>query len=302
MDVPEIVTDTTTQRWSRRRFMGGAASVAALGSFATSCSHADQPVNGPTSRAPVPAETRTSATPEATTTTSGVDPELIAKRYLGLKPFAPPPPPPAVKPITLRASDPTVFWNVPMTDKVVFITIDDGLDKDPRFIQMVKDFQIPLTIDLANLFISDDYAYFEKLYETGFVSIQNHTVDHPLDMPSLSNSEQLYEISGQQEILRKEYGVTPYIFRPPGGNYDETTIASAGEAGLKGVMLWKEAMEITDMEYQTAAHRLNPGDIILTHFRGPAQLDGESMVHMMIWLYRHIQDQGFTVADITKYV
>jgi len=26
------------------------------------------------------------------------------------------------------------------------------------------------------------------------------------------------------------------------------------------------------------------------------------MIHMMILLYRHIQDQGFTVADITKYV
>jgi peptidoglycan/xylan/chitin deacetylase (PgdA/CDA1 family) len=302
MDAPKIVTDTTRQRWSRRRFMRGAASVAALGSFATACSSANQPASAPTSRAPAPPETRTSASPAGTTAISGVDPELISKRYLGLKPFAPAPPPPAVKPITLRASDPTVFSNVPMTDKVVFITIDDGLDKDPKFIQMVKDFQIPLTIDLANLFISDDYAYFEKLHETGFVSIQNHTVDHPLDMPGLPASQQLYEISGQQEILHKEYGVTPYIFRPPGGNYDETTITSAGEAGLKGVMLWKEAMEITDMEYQTAAHRLNPGDIILTHFRGPAQLDGESMVHMMIWLYRHIQDQGFTVADITKYV
>ncbi len=304
-DVPTIVTDTTTQRWSRRRFMGGAVSVAALGSFATACGGgADHPARGPAPSAPASPEDRISVSHRATTAASGVDAELIRKRYLGLKPFAPAPPPPAVKPITLSASDPTVFSNVPMpmTDKVVFITIDDGLDKDPRFIQMVKDFQIPLTIDLANLFISDDYAYFEKLYETGYVSIQNHTVDHPLDMPGLPASQQLYEIAGQQEILHKEYGVTPYIFRPPGGNYDETTIASAGEAGLKGVMLWKEAMEITDMEYQTAAHRLNPGDIILTHFRGPAQLDGESMVHMMIWLYRHIQDQGFTVADITKYV
>jgi peptidoglycan/xylan/chitin deacetylase (PgdA/CDA1 family) len=96
--------------------------------------------------------------------------------------------------------------------------------------------------------------------------------------------------------------VTPYIFRPPGGNYDETTIASASQAGLKGLMLWKEAMQITDMEYQTSAHRLNPGDIILCHFRGPAQLHGETMVHMMIHLYRRIQAQGFTVADITKYV
>jgi hypothetical protein len=297
VNVPKIVTDTATQRWSRRRFLGGAVSVAALGSFATACSPgADQAVIASPWRAP------TSPARGSGTSTSGVDAELISQRYLGLKPFVPAPPPPAVKPVTLSASDPAVFSSVPMTDNVVFVTIDDGLEKEPGFIQMAKDFQIPLTINLANLFISDDYAYFAKLYETGYVSIQNHTVHHPLSMPGLSAAQQLEEISGQQEILRAEYGVTPYIFRPPGGNYDETTIASAGEAGLKGVMLWKEAMQISDMQYQTSAHRLNPGDIILVHFRGAAQLDGESMVHMMIRLYRHIQDQGFAVADITQYV
>jgi Polysaccharide deacetylase len=214
---------------------------------------------------------------------SGADAELISQPYLGLKPFAPAPPPPAVKPVALSASGPAVFSSVPMTDNVVFVTIDDGVEKEPGFIQMVK-------------------AYFVKLYETGYVSIQNHTVHHPLSMPSLSAAQQLEEISGQQEVLRAGYRVTPYIFRPPGGNYDETTIASAGEAGLKGVMLWKKAMQISDMQYQISAHRLSPGDIILAHFRGAAQLDGKSMVHMMIRLYRHIQHQGFAVADITQYV
>jgi peptidoglycan/xylan/chitin deacetylase (PgdA/CDA1 family) len=303
MDIPKIVTDTTTQRWSRRRFMGGAVGVAALGSFAAACgSGADQSASAPTSGAPASPASGTSTHPGSTTTTSGVDAELIRQRYQGLKPFAPAPTPPAVKPITLSASDPKVFSHVPMRDKVVFVTIDDGIEKDPKFIQMVKDFQIPITTSLADVLIRDDYAYFEKLYETGYVSIQNHTVTHPLDMPGLSASRQLDEIAGQQEKLHKEYGRTPYIFRPPGGNYDATTIDSVSEAGLKGLMLWKEAMEITDMEYQTSAHTLNPGDIILCHFRGPAQLHGETMVHMMIHLYKHIQAQGFTVADVTKYV
>jgi peptidoglycan/xylan/chitin deacetylase (PgdA/CDA1 family) len=195
-----------------------------------------------------------------------------------------------------------VFSRVPVTDNVVFVTIDDGIEKDPRFIQMVRDFQVPITISLADVLIRDDYAYFEKLYETGYVSIQNHTVTHPLDLPALSAARQLDEIAGQQEKLKREYGVSPYIFRPPGGNYNETTIASASQAGLKGLMLWKESMQITDMQYQTSGHRLSPGDIILCHFRGPAQLHGESMVHMMIHLYRRIQAQGFSVADITKYV
>jgi peptidoglycan/xylan/chitin deacetylase (PgdA/CDA1 family) len=277
--------------------------VAALGSFAAACgSGADQPASAPTSGAPVSPVGGTSTNPGSTTTTSGVDAELIGQRYQGLKPFAPAPTPPAVKPITLSVSDPKVFSHVPMTDKVVFVTIDDGIEKDPKFIQMVKDFQIPITISLADVLIRDDYAYFEKLHETGYVSIQNHTVTHPLDMPGLSASRQLDEISGQQEKLHKEYGTMPYIFRPPGGNYDATTIDSVSEAGLKGLMLWKEAMQITDMEYQTSAHTLNPGDIILCHFRGRAQLHGETMTHMMIHLYKHIQAQGFTVADVTKYV
>lgn len=298
MDLPKIVTDTTTQRWSRRRFLGGAASMAALGSFATACSSgAGHLVTATASAWPVSG----AKTSGVTTTAVGVDAELISQRY-GLKPFAPAPAPPAVKPITVSAASPTVFSSVPVTDKVVFITIDDGLEKEPGFIQMVKDFQVPIALELANLFISDDYAYFEKLYETGYVSIHNHTVNHPLSMPSLSAAQQLDEISGQQEILAKQYGVKPYIFRPPGGNYNNATIAATGQAGLKGMMLWKESMQISDMQYQTAVHRLNPGDIVLCHFRGPAQLDGETMVRMMTRLYRHIQDQGFTIADITKYV
>jgi peptidoglycan/xylan/chitin deacetylase (PgdA/CDA1 family) len=300
VDIPKVVTDTTTQRWSRRRFLGGAVGVAALGSFAAACGGA-----GPSASVLVRAPSWPASgagVGASAVAASGVDAELISSRYLGMKPFAPAPPPPAVKPITLSASDPTVFSRVPLTDKVVFVTIDDGIEKDPKFIQMVQDFQVPITISLADVLIRDDYAYFEKLYETGYVSIQNHTVDHPLDMPALSASQQLYEIAAQQEKLRKEYGVTPYIFRPPGGNYNETTIVSASQAGLQGLMLWKEAMQITDMQYQTSVHRLSPGDIILCHFRGPAQLDGETMVHMMIHLFRRIQAQGFTVADITKYV
>jgi hypothetical protein len=297
LDATGIVTDTSAQRWSRRRFLGGAVSVAALGSFTAACGG-----EHPSASMMAPGWTADgSGTSSAGAAgTSGVDAELVSSRY-GLKPFAPAPVP-TVKPITLSAGDPTVFSRVPMTDKVVFVTIDDGIEKDPDFIQMVKDFQIPITISLADVLIRDDYAYFEKLYKTGYVSIQNHTVNHPLSMPTLSAAQQLYEISGQQEKLRKEYGVTPYIFRPPGGNYNETTITSAGQAGLSGFMLWKESMEISDMQYQTSVHRLQPGDIILCHFRGPAQLHGESMVRMMTRLYKHIQAQGFTVADITKYV
>ncbi len=308
MRVSEVVTNTDARPplVSRRRFMGGAVGLAALGSFAAACQGDTSPAASTSAASPSPIGIETGgssagASPSATAG-AGPDPQLLAQRYQGLKPFAPAPSPPSVKPITLSADHPQVFSKVPISDKVVFVTLDDGIEKDPAFIQMVKDFQIPLTLSLADTLIRDDYAYFEKLNQTGFVTIQNHTVNHPLNMPSLSAQRQLDEIAGQQQKLQKEYGTTPYLFRAPGGNYNAATVNAVKQAGLKGMMMWKESMEIHDMQYQTASHQLQPGDIILAHFRGPAQLKGETMVQMMINLYKHIQAQGFTVADITKYV
>ena len=299
------MTDIHPAQWSRRRFMGGAVGLATLGSFAAACGGASgstTTAGAVASGSPAAAKPSVRAAASASSGASGsVDADLLMQRY-GLHPFAAAPANPAVKPITLDPQDPTIFSHVPTSEKICFVTIDDGIDKDPAFIQMVADFQIPITISLADCLIRDDYAYFEKLYETGYVSIQNHTVNHPLSMPSLSYQEQLDEISEQQTKLHREYGVAPYIFRPPGGNYNSVTREAVRAAGLKGMMLWKEAMEIQDMEYQTSDRHLQPGDIILCHFRGPAQLKGETMVRMMTHLYSHIQAQGFTVADVTKYV
>jgi peptidoglycan/xylan/chitin deacetylase (PgdA/CDA1 family) len=303
------MTDMHPPQWSRRRFMGGAVGLATLGSFAASCSgssggltNAGAVASSGSAKTPAPSASASStAGASGGAANGGVDADLLMQRYR-LQPFAVAPANPAVKPITLDPQNPTIFSNVPTTEKVCFVTIDDGIEKDPAFIQMVEDFQIPITISLADTLIRDDYAYFEKLYETGFVSIQNHTVNHPLSMPDLSYQQQLDEVSQQQTKLHAEYGVTPYIFRPPGGNYDSVTRDAVRAAGLKGMMLWKEAMEIEDMEYQTSDHHLKPGDIILCHFRGPAQLKGKTMVEMMTYLYSHIQSQGFTVADVTKYV
>ncbi|HET9016397.1 MAG TPA: polysaccharide deacetylase family protein [Thermomicrobiaceae bacterium] len=302
------MTDNQPVQWTRRgfgRILGGAAGLATLGSFSAACGGASgggSATTGEVAATVSPSAGGGAAGASATASgTSGADAELLMSRY-GLRPFAPAPAAPATKAIALDPQDPTIFSKVPTSDKVCFVTIDDGIEKDPAFIQMVKDFQIPITCSLADTLIRDDYAYFEKLYETGYMSIQNHTVNHPLSMPSLGYQQQLDEIAGQQTKLHAEYGVTPYIFRPPGGNYNSVTREACRAAGLKGMMLWKEAMEIEDMEYQTSDKHLQPGDIILCHFRGKAQLKGTTMVQMMTHLYSHIQAQGFTVADVTKYV
>src|ERR1700759_3991128 len=100
-DVPGVVTDTAVQRWSRRRFLGGMASVAALGSFAAACG-GPHPVASTLPGAPAGGAGGGRTPPAAP---GGVDAELISRGSPALAPSAPPPPPPAVKPITLSASN-----------------------------------------------------------------------------------------------------------------------------------------------------------------------------------------------------
>jgi len=106
----------------------------------------------------------------ATTTGSrvGVDPGLLraapgpgpaaqsAQRYPGLTPFPPAPPPPAVKPVVLRGGLPPVIWHIPTDQKIVFVTIDDGWEKDPRLVQLIGDLHVPVTMFLTDAAIRSD--------------------------------------------------------------------------------------------------------------------------------------------------
>jgi peptidoglycan/xylan/chitin deacetylase (PgdA/CDA1 family) len=221
----------------------------------------------------------------------------------GLKPLAVAPPPPAVPPIRLsRSGKVPVISDVPTRQKIVFITIDDGAEKDPRFVQMMRDLRVPFTMFLTRDIIKNDYAYFKPLQALGN-SIQNHTLSHPV-MPSLSLSAQKAQICGDEQTLRQQYGTTPYLFRPPygAGAYTANLNAAVQACGPRAIVLWRESMQIKGLQYQDPKKQLHPGDIILAHFRGPSELRGETMVHMFQNLLRRIEEQGFAVARLDDYV
>ncbi|MEV7564586.1 polysaccharide deacetylase family protein [Streptomyces tanashiensis] len=250
------------------------------------------------------------ASPPARTTAPGAGhkaPEApgaataAAYRKWGLKPFAAPPAPPAVKPVIRPAGGPVpVISEIPTREKIVFITIDDGAEKDPEFVRMMKDLGIPVTMFLTDAAIRADYPYFAPLVAQGH-GLANHTLTHP-NLRTLGPEAQRREICGQQTKLKQRYGTTPRLFRPPYGNWNEATRAAAGECGVDAIVLWRESMQIKNMQYQRGDRKLHPGDIILAHFRGPSELKGRTMTEMTATMLRKIQEQGFTVARLEDYV
>ncbi|MGW2398546.1 polysaccharide deacetylase family protein [Kitasatospora sp. NPDC001664] len=223
-------------------------------------------------------------------------------------PPLPAPAPPAVKPV-LREDGPHVrlqgdglpplVRRVPTTDKVVFLTIDDGREKDRRFNRMMRELGVPFSAFVSGYLAREDYGYFRELNEQG-VRVNNHTLNHK-DLRRLGYQRQHEEICGQQDELVREVGPRPALFRPPYGEFTADTLRAAASCGVTAMPLWNEEAFPDRMEYRHLDQRLHPGDIILTHFRGPEEWKG-SMTDLARLVIRTATEQGFALARLDDYL
>ncbi|WP_079078895.1 polysaccharide deacetylase family protein [Streptomyces sp. DSM 15324] len=236
---------------------------------------------------------------------------VAAARRWGLKqvPLTPPPPPARKPRITTRDGFevrgheelglPPVFTSVPTRDRVVFLTIDDGAEKDPRFLRMMSELRIPYTAFLSDYLISDDYPYFKKMQAAG-VTLNNHTLHHP-SLRGLSYRRQKHEICGMQTVLGERYGRRPVLFRPPYGTYDRDTLVAAKACGVRYAPLWDEEVFVDHWEYREGDRDLHPGDIVLSHFRGRGEWQG-TMPDMVRRFLNKVTAEGYAVARLEDYL
>ncbi|MBQ0965225.1 polysaccharide deacetylase family protein [Streptomyces tendae] len=194
---------------------------------------------------------------------------------------------------------PPVFTTVPTKEKIVFLTIDDGAEKDPAFLKMMSELKIPYTVFLTDEEIKDDYGYFKKMQARG-ITLNNHTLSHPY-LPGLSYEDQKREICGMQDVMEKHYGKRPVLFRPPYGNYNRDTLRAAKSCGIEYAPIWSEEVYVDHWEYREWDQDLHPGDIVLTHFRGTDDWDG-TMTDMVRRFLDRITADGYAVARLEDYL
>ncbi|MFE2040102.1 polysaccharide deacetylase family protein [Streptomyces sp. NPDC059477] len=233
-----------------------------------------------------------------------------AKRW-GLKtPPLTPPAPPAKKPVITTRDGfevdghveeglPPVFTTIPTREKVVFLTIDDGAEKDPEFLRMMSELKVPYTAFISDYLVKEDYAHFKDMQARGVV-LNNHTLDHPY-LPGLSYEQQKQEICGMQDVIDKRYGKRPVLFRPPFGNYNKDTLVAAKACGITHAPLWNEEVFVDHWEYREWDRDLHPGDIVLSHFRGRDDWEG-TMPDMIRLFLDKVTEKGYAVGRLEDYL
>jgi peptidoglycan/xylan/chitin deacetylase (PgdA/CDA1 family) len=255
---------------SRTRYVSVAAAAVAIASASLTAAHA----------APSPSASQSKATATATATATST---THATTHATIHATIPP----------VSGGLAPVLYSVPTTDKVVFLTADDGYTKDPATVAWLAKSHVPLTPFLAMNAIADNPSYFKQTMTASGQVPQDHSLTHPF-LTKLSYAQQKHQICGAAKLEASYYGVRPWLFRPPFGAHNQLTLKAASACGMRAVMMWDVSLPHAVLRYANGPH-FRPGDILLIHWR-------THMVRDLIGAIAEIHRQGFTVAALQDYI
>jgi peptidoglycan/xylan/chitin deacetylase (PgdA/CDA1 family) len=186
-----------------------------------------------------------------------------------------------------------VVHRITTTDPVVFITIDDGYTKDPAVVSLLRTRHIPVTPFLAQTAINTGHAYFNLVQDASGQTVQDHSVNHPF-LTKLSYDQQKHEICGAADQYATWFGTRPWLFRPPYGAYNQTTLRAAQACGMTTIVLWDASLPHSVIRFASGS-KFHDGDILLIHWRPNLARDLGIAVDT-------IERQGLRVAALQDYL
>ena len=246
----------------------------------------DQPEWAVTSTTARPAAT---SAPSSTVVADDADPDMstsssstVPTTFLAPPTTLPSPPASAAAPGAFTAPKPAgpvplpsdpglapVVSRVPTTDRVIFLTIDDGIWRVPGALEKLHELGIPFTSFLTLPYAREDRAYWTRSLALGG-RIESHTTNHP-DLKKTSPTRTILEVCSTRQPYFEMFGQPQLLFRPPYGNVTEMVRRAASGCDFRAVVLWKGTLNNGVLTLQDG--HLTPGDIILMHYRPQALAD-----------------------------
>lgn len=161
-----------------------------------------------------------------------------------------------------------VVRNIPTTQKVAFITIDDGSNRDPRTADLFRKAGVPITVFLIGSVASCEVGFWRSLQPLG-VHFEDHTEVHP-NLSMVSATRQRKEICGLIPKYKKYFGYRPTLFRDPFGffQFNSSTVRILPTCGFRYLVLWQVNVHSQQVIYlRKGATKIEPGDIVILHFQ-----------------------------------
>lgn len=148
----------------------------------------------------------------------------------------------------------------------------EGSGYDAPLIDLLVERHIPATFFLSGRWIAKHEAEVKKLLAMPFFEIGTHGQVHA-HLPGLDASRQRAEIIGPVALLERQFGYRGLLFRPPYGEYDDTTVEVTHALGLRFI-LWNVVSGDPDPQLSQTRMldelraRVHRGSIIVFHANG----------------------------------
>jgi peptidoglycan/xylan/chitin deacetylase (PgdA/CDA1 family) len=183
-----------------------------------------------------------------------------------------------------------LLYKVETTDKVVFLTADDGSDRPADAVTELERLQWPISSFILPSKVGAYAPWFSSLGSRN--DIGTHSVRH-IALKGLSFEKQKKEICEGERRIKEKFGSTTGYFRPPYGSWDKRTLQAAAACGISHVVLW--TVSLNGKTITTWDGKIHPGNIVLVHYV-------RSMAQSLRQLEIRLKRQGLTVARLSGYL
>lgn len=137
----------------------------------------------------------------------------------------------------LRRARPPLLAAPPLYPFRIALTFDDGphAPATEALLDVLRRRRAAATFFVVGKQVERYPALVKAMVRRGH-EVANHTFNHP-DLRSLDADRVLEELDLAREAVEQAAGVSPFLFRPPGGRYNAGTIEAARRGGYR-MALW----------------------------------------------------------------
>lgn len=196
-----------------------------------------------------------------------------------------------------------VVWEVPMEQKAIALTFDDGPNPTytPQILELLKQYHAKATFFVTGSRV-EKYPTLAKQEVIEGHELANHTYSHA-SMRRISSEKLQDELRKADQAIYNVTGQKSHLFRPPGGHYDETIVNAAKQAGYT-VVMWSWDEDTRDWSkpgvkkiVSTVLSNIHNGDIVLFHDHGG---DRRQTIAALQEILPELQHRGYQFVTISE--
>lgn len=197
----------------------------------------------------------------------------------------------------------TAIWEVPVKEKVVAITFDDGPNDEytPQVLDLLKKYNAKATFFLVGERVTRYPEVVIREINEGH-EVANHTFTHAR-LQYLSQEQIKSQLQRTHDAILAAAKVEPVLFRPPFGYYSERSINAVHELGYLTVM-WSWHQDTFDWQnpgvYKIVSNVLKDtrkGDIVLFHDHGGNRTQ---TIDALKRILPALQKQGYQFVTVSQ--